>query len=132
MPGLKGMGATVVLALCRCNHTHIAHVGDSRAYLFRNGMLVQVTNVLYSVVGFLLQQGEITESYMKKHPARGTLTRHIYMQADVPADIRTTVPRTEDRILLCSDGLHAMVPESEMSGYSFCQPCLWRRLQGLH
>ena len=120
-PGLKGMGATLVLVLCQYNRLHIAHVGDSRAYLFRNRSLVQLTDD-HSVVGFLLRQGEITQSEAKKHPARGTLTRCIGMPADVKADVRTMVPKKGDRILLCSDGLHGMVPETEISAILDANP----------
>lgn len=120
-PGLKGMGATLVLVLCQCNRLHIAHMGDSRAYLFRNRSLVQLTDD-HSVVGFLLRQGEITQSETEQHPARGTLTRCIGMQADVKADVKTVAPKKGDRILLCSDGLHGMVSENEISAILDANP----------
>lgn len=69
--GFHGMGATLVLALVLDKGTHIAHLGDSRAYLYRGGQLTQQTDD-HSIVGILLRQGEITAEEAKDHPARGS------------------------------------------------------------
>ena len=113
-PDLKGMGATLVLALFHRCRLHIAHMGDSRAYLFRDGHLACLTDD-HSVVGFLLREGEIMQEDATHHPGRGNLTRYVGMQSDVKPDVTTVTPKPHDRILLCSDGLYGMVSETEIS-----------------
>jgi protein phosphatase len=74
--GFRGMGATFVVALFRDNRVYIAHMGDSRVYLFRDAKLTQLTND-HSVVGVLVRYGEITPEEAEVHPARGNITRYI-------------------------------------------------------
>ena len=113
-PALTGMGATLVMALLRGRHAHVAHMGDSRCYLFRKGRLTQLTKD-HSVVGILLQAGEITTEEAKTHPARGKITRFIGMEAEVYPDIRSVPLKKGDRLLLCSDGVTGMVPDAEIA-----------------
>lgn len=105
---LKGMGATVVLAMVYESNVHIAHMGDSRAYLLRQGRLEQLTQD-HSIVGILLRLGDITPEEAEIHPARGRLSRFVGMEGEVYSDVLTLALRAEDRLLLCSDGLSGMV-----------------------
>jgi len=112
--GLTGMGATMVMALVRGDRAMIAHMGDSRAYLFRDDFMLSLTKD-HSVLRLLLDAGEITEDEITSHPARGKITRFIGMEGDVPPDISLIHVENGDRILLCSDGLTNMLSEKEIS-----------------
>ena len=112
-PGLKGMGATLVLALFHGERVHIAHMGDSRAYLLRENKLAQLTND-HSVVGILLRKGEITAEEGKEHPAKGNLTRYLGMEGEVYPDVRTLPLKKNDRFLLCTDGLTGMISDADI------------------
>lgn len=111
---LTGMGATLVMALLRNSRAHIAHMGDSRAYLFRNDELTQLTDD-HSVVGLLLGSGEITPEEAANHPAQGQLTRYVGMESEVYPDIRTISLNPNDRLLLSTDGLTGMVPNQAIA-----------------
>lgn len=108
-----GMGTTLVVALVTGHHVHVAHMGDSRAYLFRNSVLQQLT-LDHSLVGLLVKNGDITSQEAEDHPARGRLTRFVGMEAGVGPDVRTVEVQPGDRLLLCTDGLWGMVPEERM------------------
>ncbi|MHB2015607.1 MAG: PP2C family protein-serine/threonine phosphatase, partial [Candidatus Xenobia bacterium] len=109
------MGTTLVMALLYEGVSHIAHVGDSRAYLFRNRELLPMTDD-HSVVGALLRSGDITAEQARRHPARSMLTRYIGMDAAVCCDVRHDPLQAEDRLLLCTDGLTGMVTENDIRG----------------
>lgn len=109
----KDMGATVVLALLTEQHAHIAHIGDSRAYLLRDGGLRQLTED-HSIVGLLVRNGEITPREAENHPAKGRLSRFAGMEADVPAATQTIDLQPGNRMLLCTDGLWGMLPDNEL------------------
>jgi PPM family protein phosphatase len=113
-PELKGMGATVVLMLIRDERAHIAHMGDSRLYLFRDSQLAQATDD-HSVVAILLRDGEITPEEAETHPARGNLSRFIGMPGEVYPDVRTMPLKECDRFLLCTDGLTGMVSDFDIA-----------------
>jgi protein phosphatase len=110
----KGMGATVVAAWRCANAIHIAHQGDSRAYLFRNNVLSLLT-ADHSIVALLLRNGEITEQEALTHPARGQLTRFVGMPGDVYGDVQTLSIMHGDRLLLCTDGLWGVVKDDEIA-----------------
>jgi serine/threonine protein phosphatase PrpC len=127
VPGLEGIGATVVLALVRGNRTLISHLGDSRAYRYRNGGLELLAKD-HSVVQLLVEHGEITRSQARKHPARSQLTRFIGMKGEALADVRCVELHPGDQIFLCSDGLTNKVCDMELFevfglGLSSCQVC---------
>ena len=113
-PHLRGMGATVVAALVRDRWAHIAHMGDSRAYLFRDGQLRQLTDD-HSVVAWLLRKGEITPQEAARHPARASITRFVGMEDDAQPDVRSVALAAGDRLLLCTDGLTNMLPDESIA-----------------
>ena len=105
---LFNMGSTCVAISVMGGRVHLAHLGDSRAYLIRDGAIEQLTSD-HRVIQPMLDRGEISEDEARTHPMRNVLTRSVGVEADV------TVTRTElpiengDRILLCSDGLSDLV-----------------------
>ncbi len=111
--GMQGMGATVAVVWLHGSMAHVAHMGDSRVYLFRQGQLVRLTED-HSVVGLLLRRGEITEDEAKTHTARGRLSRYVGMEGEVYPDVRTVELEDGDRLLLCSDGLTNMVGDGKI------------------
>jgi protein phosphatase len=113
-PDLAGMGATVALALLAGHRAHVAHLGDSRAYLLRRGRLQQLTKD-HTVAAALLHLGEISEGEALAHPARHRLTRYIGMESEAVPDLRVVALEAGDRLLLCSDGLTGMVPDRRIA-----------------
>jgi|SRR5690554_1049049 len=113
-PECQGMGTTIVLAKVDEEKITIAHVGDSRLYLWRKGELTQITRD-HSVVEELIREGGITEEEARIHPQRNLLTKALGTPGDVEAEI-TEAPVTKgDRILLCSDGLTTMLEKQEIN-----------------
>jgi len=103
-PGMAGMGATLVLGLFRGRSLFIAHMGDSRAYLFRNGRLSLLTDD-HSITGLMVREGLITPEEAEGHPARGMLSHYMGMEGEVYPEVREVFPESGDRLLLCTDGL---------------------------
>lgn len=110
---LRGMGTTVVACLAEEGTVSVAHVGDSRAYLIRDGQIVRVTND-HSWVFEQVQAGMLTEAEAEKHPLRNVITRALGGALQVTPDASEIEARKGDVLLLCSDGLTGMVPESEI------------------
>lgn len=113
-PALKGMGATIVLAFIRGRQALIAHMGDSRAYLFRNGELIRIT-IDHSVIQLLIDSGEMKPEDAEKHPSRGQITRCMGMKGDPLPEIQLINLNINDKILLCSDGLSGFVSDKQIS-----------------
>ena len=114
-PTRKGMGTTLTALLLSATGTAIAlvHVGDSRAYLLRGGMLEQMTKD-DTFVQMLVDEGVITEEQAMNHPRRAVITRAL--QGDpVTVAYGAMTPEAGDRWLLCSDGLSSVVPVSAIS-----------------
>lgn len=114
-PGLAGMGATIVLALLRQDRAFIAHMGDSRAYLYRGGKLKQLTRD-HSVVGILLRRREITPEEARHHPARSRVSRYVGIDGVVYPDVKSVSLARGDRLVLCTDGLTGMVSDKTIAG----------------
>ena len=107
------MGSTLTLAVVEGNRATVANVGDSRAYLWRNGWLRQLTDD-HSVPGALLRQGPITPEEADAHPHRHVLYRALGLKPGLEVDIYPSlVLRHGDALLLCSDGLWDMLAPSE-------------------
>src|SRR5687768_2471576 len=105
-----GMGTTCTAAYVGEEEVTIAHVGDSRAYLWRDGELTRLTRD-HSLVGELVARGKLTEEQAEAHPQRSVITRALGPEADVVVDVETFAARDGDVYLLCSDGLTSMIHE---------------------
>lgn len=112
-PGKRGMGATVTAVCVQGNQAHIAEVGDSRAYLVRNGRIRQVTRD-QSFVQFLVDSGALKPEEAEKYPMKNVVLQAMGQNADVQVALGRLELRRGDRLLLCSDGLSGMVKAEEM------------------
>src|SRR5581483_6439591 len=105
----SGMGTTLTVALARADDVvAIGHVGDSRAYLLREGKLEQLTDD-HSLVAELVRRGELSPEEAEVHPQRSVITRALGTDPDVDVDTFTVQALDGDLFLLCSDGLTTMV-----------------------
>lgn len=110
---LRGMGTTVVACMADGDTMSVAHVGDSRAYLVREGKISRLTND-HSWVFEQVQAGMLTEAEAEKHPLRNVITRALGGALSVNPDASEVESQSGDLYLLCSDGLTGMVPEEEI------------------
>jgi serine/threonine protein phosphatase PrpC len=108
-----GMGTTLTAALLRDDEVALGHVGDSRAYLLRDGQLKRLTKD-HSLVEELRRQGRLTEEQAEEHPQRSIITRALGPEPNVNVDTMTFPARDGDVFLLCSDGLTTMVPDDQI------------------
>lgn len=120
-PELEGMGTTVTaLFLAGGNHLAFAHIGDSRAYRLRGGVLEQISTD-HTWVQRLIDEGQISEDEAGRHPQRSLLMRALGTSGEVDLDLTVLDLQAGDRFLLCSDGLSGFVPfstlASTLSGY---------------
>ena len=114
-PATEGMGSTAVLLLISGRVARVAHVGDSRAYLYRWGRLKQLTTD-HTVVQKMVQAGMLKPEEAADHPNASILDRAIGSKAGVKVDISNALRLYEgDAILLCSDGLSGYVADSEIA-----------------
>jgi protein phosphatase len=111
---LTGMGTTITALVPEGEHVLIGHVGDSRAYLLREGEIVQVTDD-HSLVEELVREGRITEEQAAVHPQRSIITRALGVDTEVQVDVVELTLRAGDRVLLCSDGLTTMLRAPEIA-----------------
>lgn len=109
---LNGMGTTCTAMIIKNNQAFIAHVGDSRAYIIREGKINQLTED-HSLVWEMMKAGIIDKDQIKQHPQRNVITRSMGFELSVETDIIT--PPLElmsgDKLILCSDGLNGMVTD---------------------
>jgi protein phosphatase len=110
----SGMGTTLTAALVEDDEVGFAHVGDSRAYLYRDGELKLLTSD-HSLVEELRRQGRLTDEQAEDHPQRSIITRALGPEREVEIDTMTYRARPGDVYLLCSDGLTTMVREERIA-----------------
>ena len=109
----QGMGTTCTAAYVAEDEVVLAHVGDSRCYLFRGGELTRLTTD-HSLVGELVDRGKLTEEQAEMQPQRSVITRALGPEADVRVDTERIEARSGDVFLLCSDGLTSMIREHQV------------------
>ncbi len=113
-PELSGLGTTVTAILRSGSSLAMAHIGDSRGYLLRDGVLDQVTSD-HTFVQHLVDTGRISQADAESHPKRNLVLRVLGdIDADVPVDISVREARVGDRWMLCSDGLSGVVSRATM------------------
>jgi len=114
-PALFGMGTTLTMAYCVADDVYIAHAGDSRAYLFRDGQLIQVT-ADHTVVQALVDAGMISADEARHHHRRHVVTNVLGGPSEgVHAEIHKINLRDGDVLLFCSDGLTEPVADDEIA-----------------
>ena len=106
-------GSTVVVAVVHAARLTVAHVGDSRAYLLRDGALTPLTHD-HSFVAELVRAGKIAAADAASHPMRGGLTRAIGVTEAVIPDVSEHDLKPGDVVLLCTDGLHSYASDAEI------------------
>ncbi len=109
----RGMGTTLTAAKVVGDEVSLGHVGDSRAYLLRDGRLEQLTRD-HSLVAELERTGQITAEAAENHPQRSIITRALGPESSVEVDTYTITGRDGDIFLICSDGLTGMVGDEEL------------------
>ena len=109
-----GMGTTMTVVLVGEEELTIAHVGDSRAYQWRDELLERLTDD-HSLVEEMLRRGQLTPEAAREHPQRSIITRALGPEASVAVDTYTHRARDGDVLLLCSDGLTTMVDEERIA-----------------
>ena len=117
-PRLKHMGTTIVALVIPPAHpptAHVAHLGDSRAYLFRSGTLTALTRD-HTLIEKYLERGILTEASARTHPERHVLTRALGMPSPVKPGFGAYPLQDTDLLLLCSDGLTKMLENDAIAG----------------
>ncbi|HJN73111.1 MAG TPA: Stp1/IreP family PP2C-type Ser/Thr phosphatase [Myxococcota bacterium] len=112
-PEYKGMGTTALALLLELGNFYIAHVGDSRGYLLREGRIEQLTED-HSLVYQKVKEGVLTPEEAKTHKLRNIITRSLGYMEEVEVDIQVRAVRRGDKFLLCSDGLSNHVSTAEI------------------
>jgi len=113
-PSLRGMGTTLTALLWSGSRLGLVHIGDSRAYLVRDGDVFQITRD-HTLVQSLLDEGKITEDEVASHPKRMLLLRALDGEHGCAPDLELRDARAGDRYLLSSDGLHGVVPPADIA-----------------
>ena len=115
-PNLAGMGTTLTAVMVRDGHLHLAHVGDSRAYLLRTGEEINQLTTDHTLVEQLVQDGRLSRDEVAHHPQRSVITRAVGVEQSVDVDtLAPLVLQPGDQILLCSDGLTGPVTDEEIA-----------------
>ncbi len=112
-PDRRGMGATLTTALFCGTIVHLAQIGDSRAYLLRDGGIVQVTHD-QSYVQMLIDEGMMTPEEAERSPQKSVLLQAMGQPGELRVDLGRLGIRASDRLLLCSDGLTNAISDDEI------------------
>lgn len=112
-PAMSGMGTTLTALLVSDSDLQIAHIGDSRAYLLRDGALERLTED-HSVVERMVRQGKLSPEEAAHHPQRSALERALGVEEETAVDMRNLSAQPGDRFLLCSDGLTIHLEDDEI------------------
>jgi protein phosphatase len=110
----EGMATTVAAVLVDGDTANLAHVGDSRIYLFHDGKIEQLTRD-HSWVNEQIETGAISPEQARSHPLRNVVTRALGGRADLVVDIQSRRMAAGDMLLLCSDGLTTMVADADIA-----------------
>lgn len=111
---LSDAGTTLVTAVVGDSRAVIAHLGDSRAYLYRDGQVKRLTSD-HTIVQAVIDAGEITPEEAARNPNRSVVTRHVMMTPPAKPDVNVVDLQPGDRILLCSDGLHGVIDDAALA-----------------
>ena len=109
----KGMGTTIVTVSFAANAAYVGHVGDSRVYHFRKGVLRQVTED-HSLLNDYLKAKKLTPEEIEAFPHKNVIVRALGMKDTVQVDVSRVEPQDGDIFLLCSDGLSGMVSDAQI------------------
>lgn len=112
-PNLEGMGTTLDICFIYNNKVYIGHVGDSRVYRIRGGVIRKLTKD-HSYVQQLVEDGKITREEAEHHPKKNMLLKALGCTAYVEPDLRARNMENGDILLMCSDGLTNMVEEKQI------------------
>lgn len=110
---MRGMGTTVVSVAIVKGVAYFAHAGDSRAYLLTDGEIKQITTD-HSVVQSMVESGHITSDEAKNHPNKNIITRAIGVASNIDIDFTDIEVKTDDILILCTDGLTNCIDEELM------------------
>jgi serine/threonine protein phosphatase PrpC len=113
-PSYRGMGTTLTAGLIEGRRLHVAHVGDSRAYLLRGDRFSQLTDD-HTLVQHLVDEGQITREEAATHPQRSIITRAIGVSPEIDVDALSLELDPGDQVLLCSDGLTGVVDDADIA-----------------
>jgi protein phosphatase len=111
----RGMGTTIVALVALADRAVIGHVGDSRAYLLRDGVLRRLTND-HSWVSEQVRLGLLSDEEADRHPMRNIITRALGNREELEVDLTEQPLQADDIFLLCSDGLNTMLSDDEIGG----------------
>ena len=128
-PALINMGTTLTASLVRSGTAHWVHVGDSRLYLFREGILLQITED-HTPLGILIRGGEITKEEARRHPLHNLLISCLGREK-YEVDSGTLKLGTTDLLLFTTDGLHDGIPEEKFISLLKANVSLEAKLDGL-
>jgi PPM family protein phosphatase len=111
---LDSADTTAVAAVITDSRAVIAHLGDSRAYLYRDRRVRRLTSD-HTIVQAVIDAGEISVEEAANHPSRSVVTRHVLMTPPARPDVSGLDLQPGDRILLCSDGLHGVIDDATLA-----------------
>lgn len=112
----EGMGTTAVIVISTADYITVAHIGDSRCYIYNENGLKQITED-HSLVNELIRSGQITKEDALNHPRKNVVLKALGIEKEVTADISSLNWEKNDKLLLCSDGLTDKVLDNELANF---------------